>query len=224
MEVHSKRCELMKVVLFRRCSSRKQADAFSLDAQKAALNDYVAKNDVEVVGEFVEVGSGRKKNRPILDEAIALSKKHKATLVVARLDRAGRRAALLTNLIESDVAFLALDFPNACRLTLGIMAQIAAHESYLIGERTKAAIKVRKAAGVEWGVTGKDLAKVNKKRAKDFSDTLREPIAEIINSTRKPTLERVAHKLNARGLKTSQGKKFHSNTVRRVLKRLELAL
>lgn len=189
-----------------------------------ALQDYVDKNDVEVVGDFVEVGSGRRVNRPIVDAAIATCKRENATLVVARLDRISRRASMLNTLIESNIEFLALDFPNADKLTLGIMAQMAAYESRLISDRTRAAIKVRKAQGVKWGNYGRELAQVNKDAAKVFADTIREEIRKAIDSTRVPTFKRISDKLNAAKVKTRQGKKFYPATVRRVMGRLEMSL
>ncbi len=214
----------MKIVKFSRCSTKKQSDKHSLESQDMALQDYVDKNDVEVVGDFVEVGSGRRVNRPIVDAAIATCKRENATLVVARLDRISRRASMLNTLIESNIEFLALDFPNADKLTLGIMAQMAAYESRLISDRTRAAIKVRKAQGVKWGNYGRELAQVNKDAAKVFADTIREEIRKAIDSTRVPTFKRISDKLNAAKVKTRQGKKFYPATVRRVMGRLEMSL
>jgi DNA invertase Pin-like site-specific DNA recombinase len=39
------------------------------------------------VGEFTEVESGKRNDRPELEKALAASKKHKAKLVIAKLDR-----------------------------------------------------------------------------------------------------------------------------------------
>ena len=49
-----------------------------------------------LVGEFTEVESGKRNDRPELEEALAASKNHKAKLVIAKLDRLvdGRSANL----------------------------------------------------------------------------------------------------------------------------------
>ena len=45
--------------------------------------------------------------------AIKLCRKHRATLVIAKLDRLARNVAFISNLMESDVEFVAVDMPQA---------------------------------------------------------------------------------------------------------------
>jgi DNA invertase Pin-like site-specific DNA recombinase len=59
--------------------------------------------------------------------------------------------ALISQLMESGVEFVAADFPQANRLTIHILAAIAEYEAKLISERVKAAIVASKARGVVWG-------------------------------------------------------------------------
>ena len=47
------------------------------------------------MAEFVEIESGRRAKRPKLDAALAACKKHKAKLVVAKLDRLSRDVAYI---------------------------------------------------------------------------------------------------------------------------------
>ena len=55
----------------------------------------------ELVGEFTEVEGGRKTERPELAKALALYKKHKATLRIARLDRLARNVHFISGLMET---------------------------------------------------------------------------------------------------------------------------
>jgi DNA invertase Pin-like site-specific DNA recombinase len=68
-------------------------------------------SDHELIAHFTEVESGTKTNRPELLKALALCKKHKATLVIAVLDRLARNVAFISGLMESGVKFVAVDRP-----------------------------------------------------------------------------------------------------------------
>jgi DNA invertase Pin-like site-specific DNA recombinase len=75
---------------------------------------------------------------------------HGAKLIIAKLDLA-RNVAFVSNLIESGVDFEAVDFPQANRLTIHILAAVAEHEARMISERTKVALAAAKARGVNMG-------------------------------------------------------------------------
>ena len=62
--------------------------------------------------EFVEIESGKRAKRPQLDAALAACKKHKAKLVVAKLDRLSRNVSFLLKLINSGVEVLFADLPE----------------------------------------------------------------------------------------------------------------
>jgi len=49
----------------------------------------------QIVEEFTETESGKRASRPQLDAALAACKKHKAKLVVAKLDRLSRNVGYL---------------------------------------------------------------------------------------------------------------------------------
>ena len=72
-------------------------------------------------------------------------------LVIARLDRLARNVALIANLMNSDVEFVAEDMPHANRLTIHILAAVAEPERELISQRTKAAMAAAKARGIKLG-------------------------------------------------------------------------
>ena len=84
-----------------------------LEAQQAAVQNYLNGGTWELVGEFTEVESGRKTERPELAKALALCKKHKATLVIVRLDRLARNVHFISGLMETKVKFVAYDMPEA---------------------------------------------------------------------------------------------------------------
>jgi DNA invertase Pin-like site-specific DNA recombinase len=103
------------------------------------------------VQEFVEIESGKHNERPQLAAALAACKKHRAGLVIAKLDRLSRNLAFIAALMDSGVEFVAVDKPRANKLTVHILAAVAQHEREAISERTKAALAAAKARGVVLG-------------------------------------------------------------------------
>jgi DNA invertase Pin-like site-specific DNA recombinase len=57
------------------------------------------------VSEIIEVESGKKSDRPKLARAIEACRKHRARLVIAKLDRLSRNLAFVATLMESGVEF-----------------------------------------------------------------------------------------------------------------------
>ncbi len=76
-----------------------------------------------LIGEFVEVESGKNDGRPELQNALRARRLHNATLLVAKLDRLARNAYFPLGLQHSGVDFIACDMPAANRLTIGILAK-----------------------------------------------------------------------------------------------------
>ena len=54
-----------------------------------------------MIAEFTEVESGKHADRPQLAAALAACKKHKAKLVIAKLDRLSRNLAFIATLMDS---------------------------------------------------------------------------------------------------------------------------
>ena len=63
--------------------------------------------------EYTEVESGKHADRPQLLAALAACKKHRAKLVIAKLDRLSRNLAFIATLMDSGVEFVAVDNPHA---------------------------------------------------------------------------------------------------------------
>ena len=133
-----------RYVAYYRVSTVQQGQfGFSVEAQRAAVQDYVAANPGFVVAEFSEVMSGRKDSRPELAKALSMCRIARAMLVIARLDRLSRNVEMIARLMESRLEFVAVDYPHANRFTIHILAAVAQYELRLISERMKQIIAVR---------------------------------------------------------------------------------
>jgi DNA invertase Pin-like site-specific DNA recombinase len=123
--------------------------------------------------------------------------------------------------MDGDVDFVAVDMPHASRFVLHIMAAVAEHERQIIGERTKAALAAAKARGVRLGANGAMLAKRHKADAIGYA----RQIAPAISAARQAgaqTVRQLADSLNAMGIPSRQGRRWHPASVSRLAKRLLL--
>ena len=141
-----------RFVAYYRVSTDKQSrSGLGLEAQRAAVEAHVAGARGAVAAGFIEVESGRKKDRPQLAAALAAARAHRAVLVIAKLDRLARNVHFVSGLMESGVEFVAADMPTVNRLTVHILAAVAEEEARMISARTKAALAAAKARGVRLG-------------------------------------------------------------------------
>jgi len=133
-------------------STAKQGrSGLGLEAQKAAVAEFVRSQGGTLAREFTEVESGKRNDRPELVRALAHARRTGATLLVAKLDRLSRNLAFLSALMESKVDFRCCDNPHATRFTIHILAAVAEHEREMISRRTKDALRAAKARGVALG-------------------------------------------------------------------------
>ncbi len=195
---------------------RQGASGLGLAAQQAAITSYVQDGAWERVAEFIEVESGKKNERPKLQEALALCRRTGATLVIAKLDRLARNVAFISRLMETSVDFVAVDFPEANRLTVHILSAVAEYEGRMISDRTKAGLTMAKAKGVKLGrpenATPEGRAKgtaraVASKVAK--ADKFAKEMMPVITAYEREGLNllQIARKLNSSHLQTARGKR-----------------
>ena len=143
---------------YRVSTDRQGRSRLGLEAQQKTVMDCLNGGAWELVGEFIEVESGKKSDRPELARALNACRKHKARLVIAKLDRLSRNLAFVATLMEFGVEFVAVDNPHANKLTIHILAAVAEHEREAISERTKAALAAAKARGTRLGTPRTQLA------------------------------------------------------------------
>src|SRR6266567_2658827 len=118
-----------KFFSYLRVSTDRQGECgYGLEAQRKAVDEYLNGGSWLLLGEFVEIESGKRNDRQQLQAALAACKKHRAKLVIAKLDRLSRDVEFISRMMNGKVDFVCCDFPSANRLTLHILAAVAEHE------------------------------------------------------------------------------------------------
>lgn len=215
-----------RFVSYLRVSTQRQGDSgLGIEAQRAAVAAFLNGGDWQLVAEFVEVESGKRNDRPKLATALATCRLHKATLLIAKLDRLSRDAHFLLGLDGAGVDFVCADMPHANRLTVGIMAMVAEEERRMISARTKAALAAAKARGVKLGNPNNPLDRDKGRRA---SAIVRRAKAEARAADLLPTIvalqgegvntfAALAKALNDRGIPAARGGQWRPVQVQRVV-------
>lgn len=224
------------IVSYLRVSSDAQGrSGLGLEAQSAAVHQFVEEGRRTLIASYTEVETGKRDsldNRPELRKAIAHAKRSKATLCVAKLDRLTRSVAVLSMLHTSGVDFVACDNPYANRLTIQILAAVAEDEVRRISERTKAALAAYKARGGKLGASRlesrnltrearqrgtKNAADAARRRADEaYADIAPEVAAMRANGK---SLREIAAFLNLTGHTTRRGRPWNAMQVGRLLNR-----
>lgn len=221
-----------KFISYLRVSTAKQGvSGLGLEAQREAVAGYLNGGKWALVKEVVEVESGKRNDRPAIAEALRLCRLHRATLIIAKLDRLARNVHFISSLMEAGVDFIAVDFPKANRLTVHILAAVAEHEAEMISARTKSALAAAKARGVKLGCQPGDadrMSAADRKKGTTASATKRAasaasrnadllPVIEDIRADGVTSLLRIAEGLNDRGITTPRGGQWSAVQVSRVL-------
>lgn len=216
----------MRYVIYYRVSTNKQGvSGLGLEAQEQQVQMYLqSKSNVEIIGTFTEIDSGRKANRIELNNAVALAKKHKATLLVAKLDRIARNVRLFLELLDTvNIEFT--DLPNLgsgtdARLVLTQLSAFAEWEASKISERTKSALQAKKVRGEPMGVKGKENIKATNGKRKEQADAFAIQLAPMLLGLVKDMSQRkLIEYLNQQHVKSPTGKEWRLNSLQNVLKR-----
>ncbi len=224
-----------KFVGYYRVSTAKQGrSGLGLEAQRELVRQFLTgSTGFPPIVEFVEEESGRNDKRPALAAALAACRVHRATLIIAKLDRLSRNQRFLMELVDSGVDVQFCDLPQippgaAGRFMLQQMASVAELEAGLISERTRAALRAKVARDGQWdrkaahhlrpGI-GQSAATAAVKaladaRAADLAGHIQTLQARGITS-----LNALAQQLDAEGIATARGGQWTATAVRRVLER-----
>jgi DNA invertase Pin-like site-specific DNA recombinase len=220
---------MTKYIAYYRVSTEKQGKSgLGLEAQQKLVQDFCG-DDWPPVVSYTEVESGKVNARPQLALALTECRRRKATLVIAKLDRLGRRLSFIAGLMDEDVPFVAADMPHADRFRLHLEAVIAEDERRRISERTKAALAAAKARGTKLGgyreghgLTPEVRAMAAEARtAKATQDaTAVLPVIQAIQAQGITSASGIARALNEQGITTPRGGQWQATQVLRIISRV----
>lgn len=207
-----------------RVSTKQQgASGLGLKAQQAAVVSFVKGDQPQ--GEYVEVESGKKNQRPQLLAAMAAARAAGGVLLIAKLDRLSRNASFIFTLRDSGVDFVCCDMPDANTLTVGLFAVLAQHERETISKRTKDALAAKKARGAQLGTPANLTAAARQQSLLVRRTHLQHPglrqTAAFIASRRAQgvSFRQLAGELNALGFTAPRGGTFNQKQVQRLHER-----
>jgi DNA invertase Pin-like site-specific DNA recombinase len=199
-----------------------------IESQREALTRFAKEVGFDIVTEFVEVETGKGSDaldrRPQLAAALAKARAMRCPVVVAKLDRLSRDVHFISGLMAHRVPFVVSELgPDVDPFVLHLYAALAEKERALIAGRTKAALAAAKAKGVKLGnphieaARGGAVAAIKAEADRAANNVL--PIIAEIKKSGASTLRAIAEALNARGIPTPRGGRWHATSVRNALAR-----
>lgn len=216
-----------KFVAYYRVSTQKQGQSgLGLEAQQAAVAAYLNGGAWELVGEFIEVETGKGANaldrRPQLRAALDASRKHGATLIIAKLDRLARNVHFVSGLLETGCDFVAADMPQANKVMIQMHAVMSEWERDQISARTKAALAAAKARGVKLGTAGPENLKRNIEERTQAADAFAAKLAGVIRGFQAAGMSQreMVKELNRIGVSTPKGGAWSLIQLQRLIRRI----
>ena len=212
----------MKVVIYSRVSTDEQGNSgLGLQAQLDACSRLCDREGYQVIGKFEDVVSGKTDpmTRPGFLNAVTESISSGASLMIAKLDRFSRdvyQISRFTNkyMLGKDTPRLIIaETPHAGEFEINLRASLAQEERRMISERTKAALAVRKAQGMDLGAAGRSAHVA--KAATATGDAI--AIAREMRN-QGISLQKICDYLNSKGLLTSRGSAWSKQGLSKRLK------
>jgi DNA invertase Pin-like site-specific DNA recombinase len=221
---------MQTAISYVRVSTEKQGrSGLGIEAQRNAIARFADAEGFDLIDEFVEVETGKGSDalvrRPQLSAALFKARKAESPVIVAKLCRLNRDVHFISGLMAHRVPFIVTELgKDVDPFLLHIYAALAEKERSLISQRTKEALAARKAKGKRLGnrknlpqaqATGRNRASI--KAAQYASNVL--PIIRDIQMSGVSSYYGIAEALNARGVRTARGGRWHATTVRNLLLR-----
>src|SRR4030088_678198 len=221
------------VAYLRVSTQQQQRSGLGIEAQRAAIERFVAAESLTIIEEYAEFETGKGADaldrRPQLAAALAAARKARCSIVVSKLDRLSRDVAFVSGLMAQRVAFIVAELGrDADPFMLHLYAALAEKERRLISERTTAALQAKKASGAKLGnptnlcIAG-SIGRIAQAQLADEFATHLMPLIQAIRNAGALTLEQIASALNGRGVRPAPRGERHPASPRKILGSLVVA-
>ncbi len=217
------------IAYYRVSTARQGRSGLGIEAQRAAVHRFAEAEGINLVSERTEIETGKGadalERRPQLAAALAEARKAKCPVVVAKLDRLSRDVHFISGLMSHRVPFIVAELgADADPFMLHLYAALAEKERALISARTRAALAAKKAQGIKLGnprnmPEAAAKGRESQRAAADHFAANVLPVIESIKAVGATSFDAIAKALNARGIRTARGGRWHSTTVRNLLLR-----
>jgi DNA invertase Pin-like site-specific DNA recombinase len=148
----------MNAIGYIRVSTHEQGKSgLGLEAQRAAIDQFCARENIALQTVYSEVQSGKRVSdtlteRPQLIAALEAAKGLGGPLIVSKLDRLSRDVHTVSGLMVHKVHFMVAELgADVDPFMLHLFAALAEKERAVISQRTKAALAALKARGAKLG-------------------------------------------------------------------------
>jgi len=207
---------MRQAVAYYRVSTQRQGrSGLGIDAQRTAAERFAEAEGITILSEYVEVESGKGSDaldrRPQLATALSAARTAKCPVLVAKLDRLSRDVAFIAGLMAQRVPFIVAELgADADPFMLHLYAALAEKERRLIGERTRSALAGRKAQGAKHSTA-------DPSSPQPWQNIL--PVICAVQGAGAISLVAITDALNARGIRSARGGRWHVSAVQNVLAR-----
>ena len=221
---------MQTAISYVRVSTEKQGrSGLGIEAQRNVIARFADAEGFDLIDEFVEVETGKGSDaldrRPELAAALSAARKAESPVIVAKLCRLSRDVHFISGLMAHRVPFIVTELgKDVDPFLLHIYAALAEKERSLISQRTKEALAARKAKGKRLGnrrnlrqAQARGRTRASIKAAQYAANVL--PFIREIQMSGVSSYYGIAEALNARGVRTARGGRWHATTVRNLLVR-----
>jgi DNA invertase Pin-like site-specific DNA recombinase len=221
---------------YTRVSTKSQGKSgLGLEAQRAAIEQFAAREGLTIKAWFSETESGKGADalnlRPELASALSAARKVKGSIVVAKLDRLSRDVHFISGLMAHKVPFIVTELGlKTDPFELHLRAAFAEEERRKISQRTKAALASAKARGTKLGMSARskrvvrEISALGGEASRAASLKLLESLRPQIEFALKggTSLRTAAEGLNKSNIASPAGGRWHAPSLLKAARRLGL--